>query len=237
MGYTHYWWIKPQVLRLVRKRMPELVADFRRLLSVPGFPRLASFDGRGEPVLGPERVDFNGVAPEDYESFNFPPEEGGYVTEEGFLFSACKTAKKPYDLAVTAFLTLARWHLGDAIHVSSDGGIEDWAPATSLVERELGYPVDPFWVLRHRILLVQDGAGRRFYTTWAEGEAGKRLEALVHAHFARLEDPDVERVYGERWPFRGPYTLLEEDVQMGVRELLALKRVFGAYFSKAPTTR
>lgn len=227
MGYTHYWEIKPENLALVRNQMPYLVADFRRLL--PKLPPLASSDGRGEPLLTAEEVVFNGVAPEDYESFHFPPREGGYITEKGFLFSACKTGQRPYDLAVTAFLTLARWHLGEAFDVSSDGEVGDWVPATSLVERELGYPVDPFWVLNRRVLLVQDGAGRRFYTTWKKGETGDRLEALVHTRFSRLEEPAVEKLYGKKWPFRGPYTVLDEDAQVGLRELLALKELFGAY--------
>lgn len=164
MGYTHYWHVRPKDLPAIRKRLPSLVADFRRLL--PHLPPLAGPLGEGEPVLGPSEVAFNGLAPEDYESFHFPPAEDEYRTQDGLLFAFCKTERRPYDLAVTAFLTLARWHLGKKVQVTSDGGVRDWTEATTLVERKLGYPVDPFWVLDRKAFLVEDARGQRFYTEW-----------------------------------------------------------------------
>ena len=61
------------------------------------------------------------------------PENGGY-------FDFCKTAYKPYDLAVTAFLVIAKHHLGEKLIVSSDSnGLEQWQDAIRLCQAVLGY--------------------------------------------------------------------------------------------------
>lgn len=52
------------------------------------------------------------------------------VGQEGFDF--CKTARKPYDLAVCLILICMEYHCGTAVDVSSDGGDEDWAYAKQL---------------------------------------------------------------------------------------------------------
>jgi hypothetical protein len=63
-------------------------------------------------------------------------------TEDGY-FACTKTAYKPYDVAVTAFLILAKHHLGDAIKVSTDGEPKDWEDGRMLCEAVLGYPRMP----------------------------------------------------------------------------------------------
>lgn len=59
--------------------------------------------------------------------------------ENGRYFAFCKTAFKPYDLAVTAFLVIAKHHLGDRLIVRSDGDEDHWQDARWLCELELGY--------------------------------------------------------------------------------------------------
>jgi hypothetical protein len=54
-------------------------------------------------------------------------------------FHFCKTAYKPYDLAVQVCLVIAAHHLGDAILVSSDGSQEQWQDAIALCQSVLGY--------------------------------------------------------------------------------------------------
>lgn len=77
-----------------------------------------------------------------YETFYFPrvvdPREW-QQPENGFLFSCCKTAFRPYDVAVTAFLVIAKHHLGDRLRVHSDGEEPHWQDAKWLCELELGY--------------------------------------------------------------------------------------------------
>lgn len=72
---------------------------------------------------------------------------GGDCSHESFIldridredFNFCKTAYKPYDLAVCCVLIIAKHHLGKAISVSSDGGPEQWRDAVELCQRIL-YP-------------------------------------------------------------------------------------------------
>jgi hypothetical protein len=60
----------------------------------------------------------------------------------GKYFQSCKTAFRPYDLAVTAFLVIAKHHLGEKILVESDGTIAHWMDAVKLCQNVLGYGCD-----------------------------------------------------------------------------------------------
>ncbi|KKN86982.1 hypothetical protein LCGC14_0262510 [marine sediment metagenome] len=62
--------------------------------------------------------------------------------ENGKWFEFCKTAFKPYDWAVTAFLVIAKHYLGDRLIVHSDGEIEHWHDAMQLCQIELGYGLE-----------------------------------------------------------------------------------------------
>lgn len=80
-----------------------------------------------------------------YETVDFPAEmpEGHYEQEcserPGLFFYCCKTAFRPYDLAVTAFLIIAKHHLKDDLKVRSDGEDENWVEAKQVCEAFLGY--------------------------------------------------------------------------------------------------
>lgn len=60
----------------------------------------------------------------------------------GKIFSFCKTAFRPYDWAVTAFLIIAKHYLKDTILISSDGELPHWHDAMLLCQLELGYGMD-----------------------------------------------------------------------------------------------
>ena len=51
----------------------------------------------------------------------------------------CKTARCRYDLAVVAFLIIAKHHLGDRIAISSSGEIQDWMNGIELCRTYMGY--------------------------------------------------------------------------------------------------
>ncbi len=78
-----------------------------------------------------------------YESFDLPrvfePGESQKPDEHGRFFGFCKTAYRPYDLAVQACLVIAAHHLGDAMEVSSDGSMNEWQDAIALCQEVLGY--------------------------------------------------------------------------------------------------
>ena len=80
-----------------------------------------------------------------HETFYFPrllKAERWEKPEGGLYFDFTKTAFKPYDLAVTAFLIIAKKQLGDQIKVSSDGEVEHWIDAAMICQIELGYGAD-----------------------------------------------------------------------------------------------
>ena len=82
-----------------------------------------------------------------YETFDFPqkikigefqkPDKG-----TGKYFDCCKTAFRPYDVAVTAFLIIAKHYLKDTIQIESDGEEEQWFDAKLLCQMELGYGLE-----------------------------------------------------------------------------------------------
>jgi len=59
--------------------------------------------------------------------------------EVGKYFQFTKTAYKPYDLAVTACLVIAKHHLGEQITIHSDGEMDNWHEAINLCHHFLGY--------------------------------------------------------------------------------------------------
>ena len=62
--------------------------------------------------------------------------------EIGLYFNCCKTAYKPYDLAVIICLIIAKHHLSKEILVSSDGTLENWKDGMLICQKILGYGLD-----------------------------------------------------------------------------------------------
>lgn len=143
MGYTHYWTVKD--MNKLEGALPQIAADLGAIQ--PHLPPLAGPMGEGEPEIGRRGIYFNGVSPEDCESFVLNARHGDYMPTQDGLFAFCKTRRNPYDLAVQVALVLTRWHAEKAVEVRSDGTIMEWEKACRLVEQELGYPVDPYFVL------------------------------------------------------------------------------------------
>jgi len=70
-----------------------------------------------------------------YETFGINLEDGG-------KFDFCKTARKPYDLAVTASLVALKKHFGGEVDISSDGDEEGFIDGKKLCQSVLGYGLD-----------------------------------------------------------------------------------------------
>lgn len=140
MGYTHYWYreqeIDPEIY-------DQIVSDFKRIipLFVESGVVLANGSRTGQPIVTSEKVLFNGRGEEGHEGFYFPRliilNDWETPNEKGQYFDFCKTAEKPYDLAVTSFLLIAKHHLQDKLRLSSDGEHEDWKAAICLCEQVL----------------------------------------------------------------------------------------------------
>ena len=63
----------------------------------------------------------------------------------------CKTAFKPYDVAVTAALLIAKHHCGEKIEITSCGSKAQWWDAKRICQRFLGYGTSFRFVPRRRL--------------------------------------------------------------------------------------
>ena len=80
-----------------------------------------------------------------HETFSFPRImwiDKWQRPENGLYLEFCKTAFKPYDLAVITFLTIAKHHMKDRLIVGSDGNDSHWIDGKRLCQMVLGYGLD-----------------------------------------------------------------------------------------------
>ena len=119
MGYTHYWVLteKPSWVEF-----NEFVEGVKQIVETAKDAGIAIADEE----YGDDKIVFNGVGADSHESF--------YVSADGVDFNFCKTAQKPYDIAVTASLIHAKKVFGDKIKISSDGDWSDWQGGKLLYE-------------------------------------------------------------------------------------------------------
>lgn len=200
MSYGHGWRIREGDFPALRDALPWIAKDLKAL--IPHLPPLARPDGSGAPLLFQTIVAFNGVAPlGNYEAFSLTASSEGHErTADGSLFGWCKTGPhlaqaRPYDLAVQVALTLARWHVGEAFEVNTDGNLLLWERATQLVTQHLGYPVDPFYVLDKEVWEVVDRRGKVFY-----------VEAKRDRDILRFTDWWLKEMERMSWiPFQSPF--------------------------------
>lgn len=128
MGYTHYW---TQTRDFTPEEMGDIAASVRRIITEAPCD-IVGWDGEEDtpPDLTKERIAFNGRGENQHETFGFIAMRAG----DGWV--CCKTARKPYDVVVTACLTLLQANYG--FEVSSDGDVEDWEAGVKLAEQALG---------------------------------------------------------------------------------------------------
>jgi hypothetical protein len=74
-----------------------------------------------------------------HETFTFPKTAGDDWKRSGLFFYWAKTAFKPYDIAVTGALLIAKRYLHDQLVIHSNGLDPQWADAKELCQRHLGY--------------------------------------------------------------------------------------------------
>lgn len=151
MGYTHYWQQKrdftPGEMLQIGEGVKAIIAaavgktqDFMYCRD-PDHPLvICGGDGKGEPKIDETTVWFNGQGPDlDHETFVFNatrelPYPSAGADRLGSAF--CKTARKPYDVVVTAVLTFL--HADWGFDVSSDGDVPEWEAGVKLAEEAIG---------------------------------------------------------------------------------------------------
>lgn len=127
MGYILYWTIKSNIT----EKFPEFSKDCQKVIEheIKNGTKL-SFECDLEnkpPLTNDTTVRFNGVGEEGHETF--------LISTGDRDFQFCKTARKPYDTAVTACLLLAKYHFGSAIEISGDGRKEGFNKAFLVLSR------------------------------------------------------------------------------------------------------
>jgi hypothetical protein len=150
MGYTSYWRRKK---KLPARRFAQAAEDCRRvvehLVRERGFLLTDDSEEGGipPPLFCKDEVRFNGVGEEGHETFivlrEYVPQDW-QKPERGLYFDFCKTARKPYDLAVCACLIAFARHFGESFPVGSDGDDdeENWPAARTACQAVLGYGGD-----------------------------------------------------------------------------------------------
>lgn len=150
MGYTHYFYLPAEI---DPKVFASIAIDTLKVAEASGV-ELAGEDWDeklggpvGDPIFGQhDLILFNGRGEGGHETFYFgrcwfptSPGRKPQTDEQGRIFHFCKTARKFYDIVVTAALIVLKHHLGEAVHIASDGENPDWQPGRDLAQSTLGY--------------------------------------------------------------------------------------------------
>lgn len=141
MGYTHYF---EQIQEPENSQWHALVADFKHLYAssmiTSPLPIQRETNTPDAPLADDHAIVFNGIGEDGHETFYFPRKEDSN-------FNFCKTASKPYDLAVVATLILAHHHMPHCYSIRSDGTRADWKDGQHLIKTLLGITLDiPPWI-------------------------------------------------------------------------------------------
>ena len=194
MGYTHYWHIAK--ISQHSTRFTQAVGDMAKVIRNSPVP-LAGPLGTGKPKLAKTYVSFNGVPPNDHETFLFPEQDG-----------FCKTAQKPYDIVVVACLAIAKDVFGAEIRVSSDGKGEDWDAgvrlASEVLGREIENPIEGeglsgFKTPKRFVLLDDGGVTADRYTLFSAKPTvypGALLRDAVHQYIGFNGNPYHPQGFG-----------------------------------------
>jgi len=142
MGYTHYW-SRPKTFTV--KSFTAAAADCERVVKSLKCQVQRESDDTTPAVFSRDSVRFNGVGDAGHETFAIPRVftriyEGQKSDKDGWS-DFCKTAAKPYDLAVCACLVVFKHHYEEKFIVASDGddGHESWPEARAACHAVLGY--------------------------------------------------------------------------------------------------
>lgn len=142
MGYTHYW---RQPKTITKHDMEQIVGDFLKVsLKFEDFELTKKHKDAFIPYSNTEMIIFNGTGNSSGETFIFKRKN------ENTDLHFCKTKRKPYDLAVCCFLLIAKQHLKDSVHVTTDGSQYHWQKAIDTCAHMLGYEYKKFDVTDKR---------------------------------------------------------------------------------------
>jgi len=139
MGYTHYYtqfsdfndeeWTK------IKSYAETMINNLPKTTSTAGgyyedSPlELGDGLGQGAPVVDDTEIWLNGKGDLGHETFHLSkkrPPNPDYAKDRENYWDFTKTARKPYDLIVTAILLAANFVVPDKLQYDSDGNESDW---------------------------------------------------------------------------------------------------------------
>jgi len=142
MGYTHYWTFKKpkrgdaeKTEKLYQRAIKDCAKIIKTYYDANG--GLSGYTAH-TPIGTYGGILVNGAGDDAHEPFELREhfkQNFENKFKEGFNF--CKTARKPYDVVVTACLIVLKHRLGDYINVSSDGYQHEWEEGLELAKRVL----------------------------------------------------------------------------------------------------
>jgi hypothetical protein len=169
-------------------------------LSINGMEKLPQYASPEEIVAFLRHYDVRTLYLDSQEEFYANGEDGSHESlyiervfdtgdycsrdDNGFLFSFCKTAQKPYDIAVTALLIAFVNHFPEACRLSSDGDREEWEAGLRLAEDALGRSL----MIPPEIKTARASWYEYFTTSAAKGY--RRGMEIAQRHLAELEAAD-----------------------------------------------
>ena len=125
MSYTHYF---EQMRHAEPAAWQAICDDFRKMLATAliskPLPIQRGDEDKSQPYVDDKLIIFNGIGNDAHETM--------VLVRAGNGFQFCKTARKPYDRAVTALLILADFHSPNTWTVTSDGEPDDWQEGLEL---------------------------------------------------------------------------------------------------------
>lgn len=171
MGYTHYWrrsqdftqhqWEKicidtlDVIVKHCDKKGVVLAFEYdspaTQQPSIWGGPKFLPTP----PEVSPEIIRFNGWKDEGHETFMVTrekPDNGPSWDKDDRSFDFCKTARKPYDIAVCLVLLVMKRHAPKSISVSSDGEWdEEWTEARKVFKELFGVEAKRPWSATEKV--------------------------------------------------------------------------------------
>ena len=153
MGYTHYYY---QTKSIPQKKWEQIAIDAMKVVEFcedSGIELRYECDINKAPEISDTMIRFNGHGNQGHETFvlfkkkpkqeawqrNSPPNDNKY-------FYFCKTAHKPYDVAVGLVLLIVNKHAKEVLEIISDGDWEcEWDVIRQSYNKIFGEdPVCPF---------------------------------------------------------------------------------------------
>jgi hypothetical protein len=149
MGYTHYYY---QTKTFPQKKWESLALDTFKIVEYCKKCDIDvdfECDSQKEPEISDTMIRFNGRGNEGHETFILfkqKPKSESWQRNSKEYFYFCKTARKPYDVAVGLVLLRAEKNAPGVLKVSSDGDWEhDWTDIQDAYRKVFeDEPVCPF---------------------------------------------------------------------------------------------